>query len=74
LSTDATRTEISEKHDGEALTHVYVHGPPDGRLRMAALFLLEDWVGADATFHPETQTLHIAQGQKHLSIPVSLKE
>jgi hypothetical protein len=74
LSTDGTRTEISEKHDGRAFSHVYVYAPPVGRLRMATLFLLEDWVGADATFHPETQTLHITHGQKHLAIPVSLKE
>ena len=61
--------ELREEQGGGSDWRVRYHAPEGGRLRVATLFLLGRWSGAEASWRTEEGGLWISQGEEHIRLP-----
>jgi hypothetical protein len=68
------RLQVAGGKGGDSDLRVVYYAPPDGRLRVATLFLLGHWVGAEAGLDVDEQTLWVAKGQTRVTVPLRWAE
>jgi hypothetical protein len=64
--------EQKMENTGNGGLRVVYYAPAGGRMRVATVFLLDQWIGADAGANEEEQTLWIAHEHARITLPLFL--
>jgi hypothetical protein len=62
--------EVTGDPDGGPMSSVLYHGPENGDLRLATVYLLGDWTGAEAGLDEHGQTLWIRREEHRIEVPL----